>query len=123
MDYIIINSKKILTKVAVTEEEQKKGLMFEKNPSIMVFPYNKPGIKKFWMKNTPLPLDIAFCKNNFVIDILKGEPLSTNLIGPDEECDMVVEFPYGSSSIFGLEKGSNIQFVPSMKTIAKIILN
>jgi len=31
---------------------------------IMVFTYDRISVPKFWMKNTPNPLGIAFCKDN-----------------------------------------------------------
>lgn len=84
MDEIFINGKKFPTKVAITEEEQQKGLMYVSwPPPVMVFPYQKSGQRKFWMKNTISPLDIVFCNDNKIIKIVKGEPLSTMMVGPE----------------------------------------
>lgn len=49
--------------VAVTEEEQAKGLMFRTAMGAdegMIFPMNPPRGAAFWMKNTVIPLDIVF---------------------------------------------------------------
>jgi uncharacterized membrane protein (UPF0127 family) len=110
--------------VAITEAEQRKGLMFQKwPPPIMVFPYNTAAPRRFWMKNTISPLDIVFCKSNHVIGIFKGEPLSTKLVGPDESSDMVVELPAGTADRLGLEIGDYVGYSPAMETMAKQIIS
>src|SRR3546814_3717830 len=51
--------------VARSEEEQRQGLMFRtelpKNGG-MLFPFAKPRIASFWMKNTLIPLDMIFIR-------------------------------------------------------------
>lgn len=92
------------------EQEQLNGLMHvQPPPPIMVFNYNKPKNNKFWMKNTPSPLDIVFCNNNKIIDICYGKPYSTSLIGGDYESDMIVELPYKTC------EGNNISIGDSCK--------
>jgi uncharacterized membrane protein (UPF0127 family) len=49
--------------VAVSEEEQAKGLMFRTQMGAdegMIFPMDPPRMAAFWMKNTVIPLDIVF---------------------------------------------------------------
>ncbi len=49
--------------LAGTREDQSRGLMFrtELGPDEgMIFPYDGTTAQSFWMKNTPLPLDIIF---------------------------------------------------------------
>lgn len=95
--YIYIANNVFPSLLAISEEEQEKGLMFEPfPPPIMSFLYNKPKITKFWMKNTESPLDIVFCCNGLVQQIHKGTPFSTEIIGMDKESDLVIEFPYGT---------------------------
>lgn len=61
-DIIVLGKNKFETLVARTPLEHLRGLMFKEwPPPIMSFPYSDAGIKKFWMKNTPSPLDIIFC--------------------------------------------------------------
>lgn len=58
-----IEGVEIQAQVAVSHAEQRKGLMFrERLPEDggMLFPYAQPRRLSFWMKNTPLPLDIGF---------------------------------------------------------------
>lgn len=119
-DYIYINGKSIDVSVAVTPQEQQKGLMFQEwPPPVMVFPYQKESKIKFWMKNTYSPLDIIFCNAGEVIGIFDGEPLSTRLVGPEEPSDFVVEFPRGYAKKLGISNGDKISFFPTEKTLAK----
>lgn len=119
---IVLKGKEFVTKVAITEQEQMKGLMFEKwPPPIMVFPYKNSSIRKFWMHNTISPLDIIFCNNGKIISIMKGEPLSTKLIGPDKPADFVVELPYGMAEVLTLKPGDDVSFSPTETVLASIL--
>jgi uncharacterized membrane protein (UPF0127 family) len=121
-DIISINGYCLPTLVAVTKNEQQRGLMWKEwPPPIMTFPYKKATYNKYWMNNTPSALDIVFCKDNNIIGIYKGNPLSTELIGPNEPSDLVVELPYGTVSKLGIKVGDYIGFSPSIETISKII--
>ncbi len=49
--------------VAATPQEQETGLMFRRSVAPnrgMIFPYDPPPWRRFWMKNTLMPLDIVF---------------------------------------------------------------
>lgn len=107
--------------VAISDEEQRKGLMFrEWPPPVMVFPYKTAEVRKFWMKNTISPLDIVFCNNNCIIDICKGEAMSTCLVGPNKPVNFVVELPYGTVQKLGIKIGQTIKFRRSAETIKKL---
>ena len=94
---IFIGKHKFTTLVAITEKEQCDGLMNQPwPPPVMTFPYKIAEIRKFWMKATISPLDIIFCRDDKIIKICRGEPMSTQLVGPNEPSDMVVEIPYGT---------------------------
>lgn len=119
--YLICDDKKIKNvDFAVTPKEQEKGLMFERDPKILVFLYTQPKIRKFWMKNCPNPLDIVFIKNNKIICIEKGIPNTGNLVGPDSECDFVVEFPFGYCEKNNLCIGKSIKLKLGKKILKKL---
>lgn len=123
-DTISINGQVFPTIVAVTESEQQRGLMYQKwPPPIMSFPYTRAGTRKFWMKNTISPLDIIFCRSNHIIGIFEGEPMSTNLIGPNEPCDLVVELPKGTAGRLGLRTGDYVSLKPTKDTLARQVLS
>ena len=120
MDKVSIGDNVLDTLVAVTEEEHNKGLMRTPwPPPVMSFPYETAEVRKFWMKNTISPLDILFCKNDHVIAIHEGEPLSTHLIGPNEPSDLVVELPLGTANKLGIAVGDPVHIKYSVNTVAK----
>lgn len=110
------------TLLAISEAEQERGLMYQKYPPpVMSFIYSAPKVCKFWMKNTPSPLDILFCKSGQVIDICKGEPHSTKTIGGDYLTDLVIELPYGTAQKENIEIGSRVGLVkPTKEELKKI---
>lgn len=122
-DLICIGEIKIPTELAITSDEQSLGLMFQKTPKVMAFVYTEPRYNRFWMKATPLPLDIVFCRENKVVAICKGEPHSTSLVGPEEPSDLVIEFPYGTSNQLQLKVGDHIKMQYSKNSLSKILLH
>lgn len=123
-DIVHIGNNSFPTLIAITPEEQSKGLMYRKwPPPVMCFPYLTAGVHKFWMQNTLSPLDIIFCKDNKIVSICYGEPLSTQLIGPNIPSDLVVELPHGTVSKCGISVGDDVQLIYSKQTIARDIRN
>ena len=110
MSKCFINDHEFNIVLAVTEQEQAKGLMYEKNPYPMLFIFSEPSYKSFWMKNTPSPLDIVFIKECSVVDIFYGEPNSTRMVGPNSLVDMVLELPYGTCDKIKCKKGTKINY-------------
>ncbi len=79
---LIVKGKKIHVDVVRSEEEKARGLMFReklgKNEG-MIFVYEGEELLSFWMKNTPLPLSIAFIdKKGEIVDIQDMKPFSLN---------------------------------------------
>jgi uncharacterized membrane protein (UPF0127 family) len=121
-DEIIVGTHSFSTLVAVSSEEQAQGLMWQKwPPPIMSFPFAKASIKKFWMKNTPSPLDIVFVKDSQIVKIESGEPFSTKCVGPNQPVDMVVEFPAGTCKSLGIDVGTVVRKKFSLKTAIRTI--
>jgi hypothetical protein len=77
---LTIKGKTTKVEVARTEKEKERGLMFRermgKNEG-MLFVYEREERLSFWMKNTRLPLSIAFIdKGGRIVDIQDMEPFS-----------------------------------------------
>lgn len=120
LDTVILGTHKLPAIIALTEEEQARGLMYRSwPPPVMAFPYDDPKIRKFWMKNTPSPLDLVFCRKGEVITIVSGLPLSIDMIGPDEPSDLVIELPRGRASKLGIVQGTSAKIVYSLITLAR----
>ena len=87
--------KRLFIKIADTPSKREMGLMFcksmDKNNGMMFkFPYAHH--LRFWMKNTYIPLDIAFVKENGEIEqIAKISPMSRKIICSDSNCLMAIE--------------------------------
>jgi uncharacterized membrane protein (UPF0127 family) len=78
--FLTVKGERIRVEVAQTEEEKARGLMFRENLGQnegMLFVYGRQEILTFWMKNTPLPLSIAFLdQRGKIVDIQDMEPFS-----------------------------------------------
>lgn len=76
---IMVGSVPIRVEVVQTDEERMRGLMFrEKLPEGqgMLFVFEQSRTQAFWMRNTFIPLDIAFIDaDGRIIDIQRMEPL------------------------------------------------
>lgn len=106
---ITIENNKFSCYVAETDKEKQMGLMYVKPPApIMIFKYNSPEDTKFWMKNTPAPLEILFCLDNKISKIKVGTPYSTELIHGGYS-DLVIEVPQGYVSKYGIKINDSVK--------------
>ena len=101
--------------VARTREEQARGLMFRTELGAkegMVFPRNPPDIASFWMKNTPLPLDIIFVgTDGRIMNIAaKTVPYSLDSVAAVGTTGAVLEIPGGRAAELGIEPGDKVEW-------------
>jgi len=89
----------LLVEVADTPEERARGLMFRESlpdDQGMLFVFEQEGQGSFWMKDTRVPLSIAFIEGEGdIVDILDMEPLSEELHTPAEPYLYAVEANQG----------------------------
>ena len=66
----------------------------------MLFAYAEPGMRSMWMKNTYIPLDILFIRENGTISNIEAEtqPLSLKSISSTEPVSYVLELNAGVTS-------------------------
>ena len=67
---VIINSQRVLVEIADTDYLRNRGLMFRENLEPnggMLFMFPNESKRSFWMKNTSIPLSIAFIDGSGVI--------------------------------------------------------
>jgi len=92
---IEINGKILYVEIADNQEKREKGLMnrtYLPDSIGMLFIFDSSGIYGFWMKNTYIPLSIAFIDENFIIvDILDLEPLNENPVFPIKKFKYALE--------------------------------
>lgn len=101
--------------VADTPEQQARGLMFrtELGPDEgMLFPSHPPGIRSFWMKNTPLPLDIIFVgTDGRILNIAaQTEPYSLQSLRSDGIASAVLELRGGRAAELGIAPGDRVEY-------------
>jgi uncharacterized membrane protein (UPF0127 family) len=89
--------------------ERTRGLMYRQtmpDDRGMLFVFEQQGEVGFWMKNTPMPLDLLFIGQDGVIRaILPGKPFSEDTITPGEPVRFVLEFKAGTAAANGIEPG------------------
>ena len=77
---LTIKGRKIRVEVVQTEDEKARGLMFRESlgkDEGMLFVYEQEELLTFWMKNTPIPLSIAFIdRKGKIVDIQDMEPFN-----------------------------------------------
>ncbi len=110
---IYINSHPFNLYIALTEHEIQKGLMFVKeltDTSGMIFIFNKPEMKQFWMKNTFIPLDILFINENYqIVQIHKcAKPLDETLITSKTKVKYAIELNCGIVDKYNIKIGDTI---------------
>lgn len=114
--YVTLAGVKLEVELALTEEEQRKGLSGRKsleNDQGMLFVFDQPGKYYFWMKDMNFPIDIIWIgEENEIIYIKKdakpGNTLET--FGPNENSRYVLEVNSGFSEKNDLKIGEKIEF-------------
>ena len=100
--------------VAATQEEQARGLMFRTQlgpDEAMIFP-RQGDVASFWMKNTPLPLDIIFIGQNRKIINIAAEttPYSLDSVSALGPTSAVLEIPGGRAAELGIGPGDAVEW-------------
>jgi len=99
--------------IADNDEERMKGLMFRKTMGInvgMLFVFDQDTFNPFWMKNTPLPLDILFISSDKRIVAIaeKTVPFSEKLIESGAYYRFALELNAGFVAKHKIQKGDKI---------------
>ncbi len=108
----------LTAEVAAMPEERQRGLMFrqslgEDEAMLFVFPAETGGA--FWMKDTPIPLTIAFlAADGRVLDLLDGEPFDETLLWPAAPYRYALEVNAGWFARRGLAEGARIVLPPGL---------
>ena len=89
--------------IADDPSERSAGLMFRESMDddrgmLFVFEQSRP--VRFWMKNTPMPLDLVF--------IGADRKVSEASIGPDEPVRFVLELKRGTAEQVGIRRGDKL---------------
>lgn len=101
--------------VARSSQEQARGLMFRASlapDEAMIFPMDPPRRASFWMKNTPIPLDIIFIRADGTIESIAAEtvPYSLDQVPSTEPVAAVLEIAGGRAAELGISEGDSVSW-------------
>lgn len=119
-----INNKIFKFELALTEEEKGLGLMFRKKldpDGGMLFVYSYMTVMDFYMKNTLIPLDIAFIDGGFkIIDIQSMNPLDETTVRSKKKCMYALEVNRGFFERIGVKEGDTIDFITPIPYVSEL---
>ena len=73
----------------------------------MLFAFDQSEPLAFWMKNTPMPLDLVFVSSRGEVRAVRqGTPFSTDIISPNEPVRFVLELKAGMAEKAGIADGA-----------------
>ncbi|MFC1657863.1 DUF192 domain-containing protein [Candidatus Omnitrophota bacterium] len=110
-----IHNKIYRFELAETTEERSKGLMHREqldDDGGMLFIFNKSDYLTFYMKNTFIPLEVAFIDENFtIVDFRALKPLDLTYITSRAKALYALEVNKGFFERVGLGVGDRLEFV------------
>ena len=102
----------VWVEIARTEEQHARGLMFRKKlpeDAGMLFVYDEEDFRRFWMKNTYIPLSLAYIDSEGVIfQIEEMEPLDETSVVSMRPARFVLEVNRGWFRKHGVGIGDRI---------------
>lgn len=113
--WVIFGADTVTAEVARTPDERAQGLMYREeleNGRGMLFVFERPELRSFWMQNTYIPLDIAYIDaGRTIVDILAMEPLSDDLYESTQPALFALEVPQGWFASRGISVGARAEIV------------
>lgn len=103
----------VKVEIADTAQERARGLMFRDSLSegtgmLFLFPEETQG--SFWMKDTPISLDLVFIRDGRIVDVIENAvPYSEELLTPNSPYTMVLEVPGGYVGRHGVQVGDTVE--------------
>jgi len=102
--------------VARSPRERETGLMFRRSMGTnegMLFVFEQPGVQCFWMKNTLLPLSVAFVADDgTVVNVDDMKPQTLDSHCSTKPVRYVLEMNDGWFAKRGVKAGSTLQGAP-----------
>jgi uncharacterized membrane protein (UPF0127 family) len=109
----------IQAEVAQTDEQRQMGLMLRKEMAAhegMLFVFDEPAVHCFWMKNTLLPLSIAFLADDgTIVNIADMPPQTTDSHCPAKAVRYALEMNQGWFAKRGIKAGFRLAGTPFRK--------
>jgi uncharacterized membrane protein (UPF0127 family) len=103
----------VKSEIAASHEERNNGLMFRKklpDGKGMLFVFESDQVLTFWMKNTSIPLSIAYIAHDGkIIDIKDMIPHDTSSVVSSRSVRYALEVPQGWFSRAGVRTGDIVK--------------
>jgi uncharacterized membrane protein (UPF0127 family) len=101
--------------VAKTPDEQARGLMYRESLAPdrgMIFPFDPPEVASFWMKDTLIPLDMIFVREDGTIARIADNtiPRSLEPVTAGEPVAAVLEIAGGRASELGITESDSVHW-------------
>ena len=111
---LTVSGRELSVEVAQTETEREHGLMGRTSlgpTEGMLFVFDRDEHLEFWMKNTPLPLSIAFLSSEGrILEIRDMEPFDEKTIRSRFSARYALEMSKGAFSRLGISVGDSVAF-------------
>lgn len=106
--------KRITVEVARSPAAQAKGLMFRTSlpdDRGMLFPHDAPREVSMWMRDTYIPLDMIFIRQDGTVHRIEAntEPFSETVISSNGKVSAVLEVAGGAAKRLGLKPGDLVR--------------
>jgi len=102
------------TEHANTPQAQARGMMFRTemaDDEAMLFPSDVPAVRSFWMKNTPISLDIIFIGvDGRISNIETAVPYSLDSVTSVGAASAVLEIRGGLAKELGIVAGNKVEY-------------
>ena len=116
-----IGQNKFNTFVMDTMSKQQEGMMHlddqdTKESDAMIFVYPSSRIMSFWMRNTRVPLDIAFVnEKKVIVNVETMKPFDENSTFSKSSAIYAIEFKAGVCKKLGIKSGMKVEIKPEVK--------
>jgi uncharacterized membrane protein (UPF0127 family) len=114
-----LSGHKLKAELAATETERERGLMFRtalEDGNGMLFVFESDQRVSFWMKNTRLPLSVAYIAHDGTIkEIHDMEPFSLESVPSSSSVRYALEVPRGYFERIGIRPGYVIELPESVR--------
>ncbi len=111
---VTIGDATVKAELAETEGQRQRGLMYRQKLGTnrgMMFVYDDEQIRSFWMKNTYIPLSVAFIADDGrIVQITDMQPRSLDSHSSIRRCRYVLEVNQGWFDEHGVEVGDVADF-------------
>ena len=111
---ISIEKENLCVELAISQKEKSKGLMYRKDLTDsdgMLFIWKNEDKRCMWMKNTFIPLDLGFFRDDMtLIEVKNLSPKSLKSVCSSEPAKYAIELPRGWFSSNNISNNSKLGF-------------